>query len=100
MKVVEEEAWSWTLLAEGEAHYLSVLCGTSAVYEFDVALTAEEIAQYRREGRAYAAKLASAVSDSPRAYQARHIADFHARPEVRAAIAAWRQSASAGKTPA
>jgi hypothetical protein len=49
MNVVAEETWSWMLLAEvganGDVHYLSVVCGSSALYEIDFALNAGEIAQ-------------------------------------------------------
>ena len=48
MKVVEEAAWSWMLLAEGEEHVLSVVCGAVALSEIEFALDAGEVAAYRR----------------------------------------------------
>ena len=97
MHVVDEATWSWMLLAEGEEHVLSVICGTVAVYEIEFALDAEELAAYRRQGRPYIEKLADRVIISPSTFKARHIEDFHARPGVEAAIAAWRKAADAAK---
>ena len=97
MHVVEEAHWSWMLLAEGEKYVLSVVCGTVALYEIEFALTAEEIAAYRSDGRPSLEKLADRVMVSPSAFQARHIPDFHERPGVEEAIAAWRKIAEAAK---
>ncbi len=97
MKVVEEAPWSWMLLAEGADLFLSVVCGTVALYEIEFALTADEAAGYAREGKAYLERLAGHVIGTPGEFQARHIADFHERPGVEEAIAAWRRSADAAK---
>ncbi|MCW5698761.1 MAG: hypothetical protein KIT00_02855 [Rhodospirillales bacterium] len=90
VKVEAEEPWSWMLYADGSARFLSVVCGTVGLYEIDLALDAEEVAQYGREGVAFIARLAAAVMSAPGDFQLRHLEDFHARPDVRAAITAWR----------
>jgi len=97
MKVVEEAPWSWMLLAEGAELFLSVVCGTVALYEIEFALNADEIAGYAREGKAYLERLAGHVMGTPGEFQARHIPEFHERPGVEEAIAAWRKVADAAK---
>lgn len=95
MKVVEEAPWSWILLAEGGEYFLSVVCGTAALYDMEFALDAEEIAGYRREGKAFLERLAEHVIGSPGAFHARRIPDFQDRPEVEEAIAEWRKTRGA-----
>ncbi len=85
------------LLAEGAEMFLSVLCGTVAVYEIEFALTPEEIEGYAREGKAFLERLAERVIGMPGEFRARHIADFHDRPGVEEAIAAWRKIADAAR---
>ena len=90
MRVVDEEPWSWMLLAEGERRFLSVLCGTVAQYDIDLELTAAEIARLDAGGRQAADEFARAVAHSPKEYWPRHLRDFGGRAAVTAAIAAWR----------
>lgn len=97
MKVVEEAPWSWMLLAEGDEMFLSVVCGTVAIYEIEFALTPEEIEGYAREGRAFLERLAGRVIGVPGEFHARQIPDFHDRPGVEEAIAEWRKAADAAK---
>ncbi len=97
MKVVEEARWSWMLLAEGAEMFLSVVCGTVAVYEIEFALAPEEIEGYAREGKAFLDRLAERVIGMPGTFRARRIPDFHDRPGVEDAIAAWRKTADAEK---
>lgn len=98
VKVVEEAPWSWMLLADGPAMFLSVLCGTVAVYEIEFALTQAEIEGYAREGKAFLEKLAGRVIGVPGEFSARHISDFHDRPGVEEAIAEWRKISDAAKS--
>lgn len=97
VKVLEEAPWSWMLLGEGAELFLSVLCGTVAVYEIEFALTPEEAEGYAREGKAFLERLAGRVVRMPGEFRARHIPDFHDRPGVETAIAAWRKSAEGAK---
>jgi hypothetical protein len=97
VKVVEEAQWSWMLLAEGAEMYLSVVCGTAAVYEIEFALNQDEIEGYAREGKAFLERLAGRVVGMPGTFHGRHIPDFHDRPGVDEAIAAWRKIADAAK---
>lgn len=92
MKVIDEEHWSWLLLAEGEALLLSVVCGTVGVYEIVVELDAAEAPAWRREGRASADRLARAIAHSPSKFAARNVGDFHDRPGVADAITTWRSN--------
>ncbi len=88
------------LLQDGAALFLSVVCGTVAMYEVEFALTAEEAEGYARGGNAYLEKLAERVIGMPGAFHGRHIPDFHDRPGVDDAVAAWRNAAEAAKRPA
>jgi hypothetical protein len=97
VKVVEEAQWSWMLLAEGAEMYLSVVCGTAAVYEIEFALNQDEIEGYAREGKAFLERLAGRVVGMPGTFHGRQIPDFHDRPGVDEAIAAWRKIADAAK---
>lgn len=90
MHVVAEETWSWMLLAAGERLFLSVVCGTVAIYTVDLELTAAEIAEYRAAGDAAVARLAAAVHYSPTRFRDRRFADLDRLPGYEAAIAAWR----------
>jgi len=90
MKVIDEETWSWMLLADGESLYLSVVCGSVGIYELVVALDAAEAADYGREGRNAADRLARAIAYGPRKFTARNLRDFHERPAVAEAVATWR----------
>lgn len=92
MRVIGEEHWSWLLFAEGDALFLSVVCGTVGVYEVVVELDAAETADHRREGRAAADRLARAIADGPSKFTARNLRDFHERPGVADAIATWRSN--------
>jgi hypothetical protein len=94
MKVVEEAPWSWMLLAEGDALFLSVVCGSVALSEIEFALNADETAGYARAGKAYLEQLAEHVIGTPGEFQLRNIPDFRDRPGVEEAIAAWRQTAA------
>lgn len=95
MDVRAEETWSWMLLAEGEALYLSVVCGTVGIFEIAVRLEAGESGSYAAEGRAFLETLAAAIRFRPSAFRARDIRDFHEWPGAAAAIAAWRRAADA-----
>lgn len=97
MKVVEEAPWSWMLLQDGAELFLSVLCGTVAIYEIEFALSPEESEGYAREGKAFLEGLAGRVIGMPGEYRARHLPEFHDRPGVEEAIAAWRKAADAAK---
>ncbi len=97
MKVIEEAPWSWMLLAEGAEMFLSVVCGSAALYEIEFALSPEEIEGYAREGKVYLERLADRVMATPGTFGARNIPDFHDRPGVEEAIAAWRALADAAK---
>jgi hypothetical protein len=85
------------LLADGAEMFLSVVCGTVALSEIEFALSADEIEGYAREGKAYLERLADHVMATPGAFGARNIPEFHDRPGVEEAIAAWRTLADAAK---
>lgn len=62
MKVLDHEHYSWFLLQEGEDLILDIYCSHSFIgYTFTMKLTADEIAQFKQEGRNYLSWLAHEV---------------------------------------
>ena len=65
MIVVDHAPSSWYLLRDGDRLLLDVNCSHGAVgYGWVMALTADETARYRAEGRAAIDRLAAHVQDS------------------------------------
>ena len=97
MKVVDHAPHHWFLLDDAGVLLLDANCSHGAVgYDFLVALTPEETAEYRRQGREYLGRLATAIHDSvpiaaatASAYRGRNLAATHGE-RVMAAIVAWR----------
>ncbi|ALN83392.1 hypothetical protein LC55x_0087 [Lysobacter capsici] len=76
MQLIDQRDWAWTLYADGERRYLSVLCGTIASYELTLELDAGERARIGEQG--FVDALASEVAYRPDSYKARHVAGFRA----------------------
>ena len=70
LKLISQEAWSYCLYQCEERYFLSVLCGSVAMYGVTVELTSEEIA-----GDSISS-LARAIRSNPHAYNDRRINDF------------------------
>ena len=51
--------WEYTFYKEGENFYLSVLCGSVALYDLIIQLDSNELLQYHEDGQTYLNKLAS-----------------------------------------
>lgn len=92
MRVVAEETWSWMLLAEDEHLFLSVLCGTSAIYAIDIELSEAERAVYAAEGNVGIARIAKSVSGAPSTFRPRHLPNLDGMPGYEDAIVAWRKA--------
>jgi len=76
MQLIDQRDWAWTLYADGERRYLSVLCGTIAMYELTIELDAGERARIGESG--FLDALAREVSYRPDSYKARHVTGFRA----------------------
>ncbi|MGO1070769.1 hypothetical protein [Lysobacter sp. CA199] len=72
MQRIDQRDWAWILYADGERRYLSVLCGTVAMYELILELDAAERARLQEPG--FLDALAREVSYRPDAFKARHVA--------------------------
>jgi hypothetical protein len=90
MEVIAQSDWNWTLLADGDTRYFSVLCGGVAVYAVDFQLTADEASQLASNAPRAADDLANAARHDERAFSERHIPDFSTREDVRLAGLRWR----------
>ncbi|MBB6368858.1 hypothetical protein FHR56_004039 [Xanthomonas sacchari] len=96
MQVVEHEPLAWFLLRDGETLLLDVNCSHGPVgYAWTMALTAQEVAQYRALGRDFIAQLAERVqSTAPGVLGNRspylvRKADVETRQRVTLTIKAW-----------
>lgn len=76
MQLIDQCDWAWTLYADGERRYLSVLCGTIASYELTLELDAGERARIGEPG--FVDALAREVAYRPDSYKARHVTGFRA----------------------
>lgn len=92
VKVLAEETWAWMLYGDGARYFVSIVCGTVAVYTIDLELTVDEVAAFHREGAPFISRLALIVSSRPNEYRARHIARFDSVPGISDATKAWRRA--------
>lgn len=70
MEKIKEEPWSYTLYQDGDSLVLSVLCGTSAMYETVIRLDAEEM---KMVDSGLLSDLVSKIRNSPKSYQERRL---------------------------
>jgi hypothetical protein len=82
------------LFQEGESLFLSVLCGGVAQFTVDILLTEAERARYQVEGRATISGIASAVCQSPGAFDFRRLVQFENMAGVEQATREWRNANS------
>jgi hypothetical protein len=75
LETVLQKSWSYTLYRHvgGTRLFLSVVCGSSALFDRNVELRAHEVAAYEKEGPASIDALAKQITYSPDAYTGRHI---------------------------
>lgn len=80
LETVLQKAWSYTLYRHEERLFLSVVCGSSALFDRNVELQAYEIAAFEKEGPASIDALAKEITYSPTAYSGRHIKNLQQWP--------------------
>jgi hypothetical protein len=90
VRVAAEGEGAWWLFRDGEGYYLSVLCGTVALYSRDFWLNDDEIARFLAEGDAAIDALARQVCGAPSMFADRHRSELMERPDAIEAIRAWR----------
>lgn len=88
MVVIDQESWSWTLFQNENSMYLSVVCGTYAVFEVDIELTDTEMTSFKTFGRTFIDELANSVSFSPTSYSHRK-SNFSHEFDLSIAISKW-----------
>ena len=81
MTVLFRKPWEYTLYRDGDRHFFSVLCGSVALYEVVVELTKEELSAWLSDGEIALDHLGSRIRNSPGAFKARAIVDFHPEEE-------------------
>jgi hypothetical protein len=73
MEKILESPWDFIFYREGERHFLSVLCGTTAVFEITIELNAEEMAEYQAKGLDYIRNLARGGQSEPGSWIKRRV---------------------------
>lgn len=74
LKKIKEEAWSYTLYEKGSKQFLSVLCGTIAMYETVIELNEDEKTIVRLGN---IEKLVKAIRENTSQYHDRRITNFN-----------------------
>ena len=90
--MIAQAEWNWTLLADGEARYFSVLCGDVAMYTIDFELTTDEAARLARNMPRAADDLAQNVRLNEQGLLLRHLPQFATMEDVRLAGLRWRKA--------
>lgn len=73
MEKLAEGTWDYTLYRDGERLLLVVVCGTVGIFEWAVALTAEERAVWEAEGMDGLRYLVRAIRDNPVGFTDRRV---------------------------
>ena len=73
---VAKDPWNYVLLKHQNRYFLSVVCGRGALFERNIELNDEELADFHRDGDAAIKKLARTVFDDPPNFRDRHIASL------------------------
>jgi hypothetical protein len=73
MKILSQKQWDYELFGKDEQLYLSVLCGSSALFELQVKLNPSEENKYRTEGEKYIVELAEQIRSKPEDWISRKI---------------------------
>ncbi len=69
MKEILQEHWLYCLYEDGERLILSVVCGTTEVYDIEVELTPEEKQQFVALGKPFIHSLALRINSHPTDYE-------------------------------
>lgn len=91
MQVVAGQAWSWMLLEDADALFLSVVCGSGTLYVMNLRLTEAEAAAYQGRGDGFVTGLARDVAHQPEKYLDRSLGGFDDMAAVKEAADQWRR---------
>ena len=73
MKEIDSSRMLWTLYQDQEEYYLSVICGSVAIFETSIRLSKSEYVQYSQQGSDILDRISSKVRNSPKDYQSVNI---------------------------
>lgn len=68
MKEIVNSPWNYTFIEHNGDYFLSVLCGTSAMYNVDIKLSDSELVQYEQTGVLFIGQLARNIQTAPSKY--------------------------------
>lgn len=77
MVMISSEHWAYEFFVDSGRYYLCVPCGTVAVYDVTVELTADEMAAYEDSGLDAIRSLADQIRYRPNAYWERNVRGVH-----------------------
>ena len=76
MRVIFKKPWDYTFSEEEGKYYLSVSCGTVAVFDVNIQLNSEEVSSYEKKGEEFIDQLAGDIRFAPKEYSNRHLSMF------------------------
>jgi hypothetical protein len=65
--------WDYTFYEKSNLFYLSVMCGSVAIFEIVIELSSDETILFKNEGLDYIEKLAKQIQYSPSIFYARNV---------------------------
>jgi len=71
--IIDSEHWGHEFFVSDGRYYLCVVCGTVGVFDVTVELTAQEFAEYERDGVKVIRALADQIRFRPNDFQERNV---------------------------
>lgn len=77
MKLIINKDYNYSLFPFNNKFYLSVICGSVALYEVTIELTKDEEAEYLKSGESFIDKLAAEIQLDSKLFNERIIKNFN-----------------------
>lgn len=77
MKLIINKDYNYILFHFNNKFYLSVICGSGALYEVTIELTKDEEAEYLKSGESFIDKLATEIQLDSKIFNERIIKNFN-----------------------
>ncbi|MEO6904163.1 MAG: hypothetical protein ABI315_13575 [Bacteroidia bacterium] len=71
-----KKPWDYTFSENNEKYYLSVMCGSIAMFEINIELNANEIAIYKNKGFDFIDEIAKKIQYRPSDYSERNLSNL------------------------
>lgn len=73
IKEIYRSQWNYIFYRDNDRYLLSVVCGTSGLFERNIYLNRDEADNYKNMGKEYIEELAKQIRNSPSDFQDRHV---------------------------